>query len=181
MEKGQAERLMPLLAEVLAEAGVALGDVDAIGVGIGPGNFTGIRLSVAAARGLALALRVPAIGVSGFDALREGLARPALACIDARRDMVFADAPGFGVPRMIRVADVPADLLGSGLDTVGHLAQTLCALTGGAAQEPRFACAVAIGRKAAVLCAVPQPRPAPLYLRPPDAAPGRATPALILP
>ena len=54
MEKGQAERLMPMLAEMLAEAGVGFGDLARIGVGTGPGNFTGVRISVAAARGLAL-------------------------------------------------------------------------------------------------------------------------------
>ena len=53
MAKGQAERLLPLLEGVLAEAGVSWHALDAIAVGTGPGNFTGIRLSVAAARGLA--------------------------------------------------------------------------------------------------------------------------------
>ena len=57
MAKGQAERLMPLIAELLEEAGAATGDLAAIGVGIGPGNFTGIRISVSAARGLAAARR----------------------------------------------------------------------------------------------------------------------------
>ena len=57
MSRGQAEHLMPLLEEVLASAGVSWSDLDAIGVGIGPGNFTGIRISVSAARGLALGLK----------------------------------------------------------------------------------------------------------------------------
>jgi tRNA threonylcarbamoyl adenosine modification protein YeaZ len=67
MGRGQAERLMPLLEEMLAEAGVGWSDLDRIGVGVGPGNFTGIRISVSAARGLALGLDIPAVGVSGFD------------------------------------------------------------------------------------------------------------------
>ena len=58
MEKGQAERLMPMLAEMLAEAGLGFGDLARIGVGTGPGNFTGVRISVAAERGLALGLGV---------------------------------------------------------------------------------------------------------------------------
>ena len=68
MTKGQAERLFPLLEELLAEAGLAWSDLDAIGVGVGPGNFTGVRISVAAARGLALSLGIPAIGVSATEA-----------------------------------------------------------------------------------------------------------------
>ena len=70
MGRGQAERLMPLLEEMLADAGAAWRDLARIGVGVGPGNFTGIRISVSAARGLALALGVPAIGVTTFDATR---------------------------------------------------------------------------------------------------------------
>ena len=56
MGRGQAERLFPLLEELLAEGGVTWRDLTALGVGTGPGNFTGIRISVAAARGLALSL-----------------------------------------------------------------------------------------------------------------------------
>jgi tRNA threonylcarbamoyladenosine biosynthesis protein TsaB len=72
MAKGQAERLMPMLEEVLDEAGVAWAGLDAVAVCVGPGNFTGLRLSVAAARGLALSLGKPAVGVTRFEALAEG-------------------------------------------------------------------------------------------------------------
>ncbi len=65
MRKGQVERLMPLMQEMLENAGVSWGDLTRIGVGIGPGNFTGIRIAVSAARGLALAPDTPAGGVSG--------------------------------------------------------------------------------------------------------------------
>jgi tRNA threonylcarbamoyladenosine biosynthesis protein TsaB len=76
MARGQSERLVPMLEDLLAEGGVAWRDLDAIGVGIGPGNFTGIRIAVATARGLALGLRVPAVGVTGFDAPALLPARP---------------------------------------------------------------------------------------------------------
>jgi len=85
MARGQAERLVPLLDELLSAAGCALQDVSRIGVGTGPGNFTGIRISVAAARGLALSLGCPAIGVSTLDALAHGLPRPCLTVVLARR------------------------------------------------------------------------------------------------
>lgn|GEM_PF-63947 len=88
MTKGQAERLFPLLEEVLAEAGLAWSDLDAIGVGIGPGNFTGIRISVAAARGLALSLGIPAAGVSATEAAACDVPRPCRAVVPLRGDEV---------------------------------------------------------------------------------------------
>ena len=67
MEKGQAERLMPMLEDVLAEGGLAWSDLKALAVGTGPGNFTGIRIAVSAARGLALGLGIPAVtGLAAF-------------------------------------------------------------------------------------------------------------------
>lgn len=70
--KGQAERLIPMLEELLTGAGKNWSDLDLIAVGIGPGNFTGVRISVSAARGLALSLGIPAVGVSVFEALAFG-------------------------------------------------------------------------------------------------------------
>src|SRR6056297_3308692 len=67
MTRGQAERLLPLLEEILVRDGSTWADIAALGVGVGPGNFTGIRIAVAAARGLALGLGIPAIPVTAFD------------------------------------------------------------------------------------------------------------------
>ena len=72
MKRGQAEQLMPLCQEVLEEANLIWQDISLIGVGIGPGNFTGIRIAVSAARGVALGLGIPAIGVTGFEQLHQG-------------------------------------------------------------------------------------------------------------
>src|SRR5690606_3902535 len=79
----------------LEQAGSAYGDLDAIAVSTGPGSFTGVRVGVAAARGLALALKIPAAGVTTLEALahqaqamRPG--RPAIAAIDAGRGEVYA-------------------------------------------------------------------------------------------
>ena len=98
MATGHAERLMPMIEEVLAEAGGALTDIDVIAVTEGPGTFTGLRVGVAAARGLALAAQRPirattslhVMGQQAIAELQDGLAGRALAvCMDARAGQVF--------------------------------------------------------------------------------------------
>ena len=88
--KGHAEQLMDVIAEALEGAGLTYGDVSRIGVTVGPGSFTGVRVGVSTARGLALALGIPAIGVTTLEALAAGerAVRPdkdVLAVIDAGR------------------------------------------------------------------------------------------------
>ncbi|SER50500.1 tRNA threonylcarbamoyladenosine biosynthesis protein TsaB [Faunimonas pinastri] len=95
--RGHAERLMPLISECMAEAGVGFSELTAIAVTVGPGSFTGVRIGVAAARGLALALDVPAIGIDVLDAIGESARRDrpgaaVVTALDARRDEVFARA-----------------------------------------------------------------------------------------
>jgi len=175
MARGQAERLMPLVRQVMDRGGTALPDLSAIGVGTGPGNFTGIRISVAAARGLALALGIPAVGVSGLDALALGHAGPVLACLDARRDHVYLQRFGAGVsrgPELVPLVEAP-DWACDGLSCVGHDADTLAARLGATAAPAHHTLAVAIARTAATRWQAGGPRPAPLYLRSPDAAPAR--------
>jgi len=69
MERGHAERLAPLVDELMRGAGVAFADVDRIVVTVGPGSFTGVRVGLSFARGLALALGKPCVGVSTLEAL----------------------------------------------------------------------------------------------------------------
>ena len=83
-----AVRVLEDVDALLAAAGARPADVDAIAVGTGPGSFTGVRIGIATARGLALALGVPVAGVSTLDALAAGAPR-ALPVIDARRREVF--------------------------------------------------------------------------------------------
>lgn len=181
MATGQAERLMPLLAEVLAEAGLGWRDIARIGVGTGPGNFTGTRIAVAAARGLALGLGVPAVGVDLFAARSLGLPRPLAVVEDARRGEIHLQVFGPEGPQP------PGLMEPSGLATVigalpltGSAAQAAAALTGSVVLPPAMPLAVAIARIAA---SAPEgvPRPAPVYLRAADAAPPRAAPPAILP
>ncbi|BDW84294.1 tRNA N6-adenosine(37)-N6-threonylcarbamoyltransferase complex dimerization subunit TsaB [Roseicyclus marinus] len=184
MGKGQAERLMPLVAEVVAEGGVALSDLDAIGVGIGPGNFTGIRISVSAARGLALALGRPAVGVSLLEALAWGAREPVLAAIDARRDHVylqrFGEDCGRG-PELVSLGEC-SGLAAPGLTVTGDRADEIAARLGANLRQAPDNPAPAIARITATrFDAADLPRPAPLYLRPADAAPARDGGPVILP
>src|SRR5439155_10793463 len=89
--------------ELLRAAGTAPAELDLLVVGIGPGSFTGIRIGLAAARGLALALDVPVAGVSTLAALAAG-APGAVPVIDARRREVFSLVGG--EPRCLAPADL---------------------------------------------------------------------------
>lgn len=90
--RGHAERLMEFVDGALDAAGLDLPAIDRIAVTIGPGSFTGIRVGVAAARGLALALGIPAVGISTLSALAAGRNGPLLVAIDAKRDEVYWQA-----------------------------------------------------------------------------------------
>jgi len=155
MGRGQAERLMPLLQEVLDQAGFAWSGLDRIGVGIGPGNFTGIRISVAAARGLALSLGIPTIGISTLDAIR-AQARVGAPCVPAPRDMAYTQT-GKGAPELVAIATVTDPVFPP---EPALLAELMARLAARAAQDG--------------------PPPAPLYVRPADAAPARDLPPAIL-
>ena len=85
---GRAVEVLADADQLLRAAGVVPRDVDLLAVGVGPGSFTGVRIGLAAARGLALALDLPVAGVSTLDALAAG-APGAVPVIDARRREVF--------------------------------------------------------------------------------------------
>ena len=92
--------------ELLRSAGIGPADVGLLAVGVGPGSFTGVRIGLAAARGLGLALDLPVAGVSTLEALAAGAPAP-VPVIDARRREVFALLDG--EPRCLAPADLPIE------------------------------------------------------------------------
>ncbi|MEX2642252.1 MAG: tRNA (adenosine(37)-N6)-threonylcarbamoyltransferase complex dimerization subunit type 1 TsaB [Acetobacterales bacterium] len=96
--QGHAEVLMPGIAEAMAAAGAGFADLDLLAVTVGPGSFTGLRVGLAAVRGLALALGVPVVGVSTFEAVAAGAsdvaARSRCILVDSRRGDVFLQCFG---------------------------------------------------------------------------------------
>ncbi|MCC1492847.1 tRNA (adenosine(37)-N6)-threonylcarbamoyltransferase complex dimerization subunit type 1 TsaB [Cognatishimia sp. F0-27] len=154
MTRGQAERLFPMLDALLHEAGADWSDLTRIGVGIGPGNFTGIRISVSAARGLALGLGIPAIGVSSFEAIHHTNPQ-AIAAVPAPRDQAYLCAPG-DTPRLVPLADA----------TAAHLPPAPAQLAASIARVAQHKST--------------DQRPAPLYIRQADAAPSRTLPPVLL-
>lgn len=181
--KGQAERLMPMIEEVMAEAQLTFKDLDAIGVGIGPGNFTGIRISVAAARGLALGLGIPSVGVSLLEALAFGQNGPVLTSISAGREGSYVQRFGEGIergPAVVTLDDLK-DWAHPDLTCIGNNETEIAALLDATPSPAPYYPASAIARITAIRWQNNPPRPAPLYLRQPDAAPARDQKPLILP
>lgn len=182
MSKGQAERLIPLLEELLAEAGLGWQALTLIAVGTGPGNFTGVRISVAAARGLALALGIPAIGITALEALAFGSEGPLLVAQDARRGSAYMQAFGpEGEAELVSAGALPEGFTPApGTRVLGDLAADYASSHGLIATEPACPLVEAIARLALARKSATHPRPAPFYLRGADAAPPSDPPPVIL-
>ena len=164
MARGHAEALFPMIDDVLAEAGASMADVTRVAVCTGPGSFTGIRAGVAAARGLALGLGVPAVGVSRLAALSVGAGRAGTVALALRGETVAVqgfDGKGHETG--------PARLA----DTMPQAPEVIPAVAEGGLADP-----VIVARLGALSDATE--RPAPLYLRPADAAPSSEAPPALL-
>jgi len=189
MARGHAEALMPLLARVMKQSGMAFGDIDRVVVTTGPGSFTGLRVGIAAARGLALAVGIPAVGVSTLSAyaapyLGADDKSPVVAAIDARHDHVYLQvfAPGgrtLVAPRLAALSEAVRAASDTAACIVGSAAQAVAAALGEAAPSPLTVDARAapdIAWVAQIGAVVPETSspPKPQYLRAPDAQPQNA-------
>jgi tRNA threonylcarbamoyladenosine biosynthesis protein TsaB len=187
MARGQAERLVPMIESVLATAGVDHGELDALAVTTGPGAFTGVRIGLATARGYALALGIPAIGIGSLRAIAAGTepaeraGRRVLVLIDAKRADVYAQAfhPDLTpageamavTPEALDAALPPGPLLLAGDGDAG--AEAALRAAGRElyrSSAPALADPGTIAHLAArePLPAADAPPPRPVYLRPPD-------------
>ena len=184
MARGQAEALVPMIGEVLAEAGVDARALDLVAVTVGPGGFTGLRIGIAAARGLALAAGVPAIGVTNFVAVARGVSmelragRSLVVALDSKREEIYlqtfasdgtALSPGALVPPTALARHLPDGPLA----VAGDAGERLAAALGDAriARDP--GCGLPDPTDVARLGAEAWGRgerapPRPLYLRAPD-------------
>lgn len=189
MARGHAEALMPMVSRAMAASGLNFSDLDRIAVTVGPGTFTGIRVGLSAARGLALASGKPLIGIGTLEAHGAGLAASAHApdgsfaiVLDARRGEVYAQAfDAAGGPITEPCALAPEDaarrldgmvssLHGSGAALIGQAAESIGLAAQPAHDLPPGPDPSAIARLAATRPEANEPV-SPLYLRPPDAKP----------
>ena len=186
-ERGHAEVLMPMVEAVRQDAGLAYPDLDLVAVTVGPGSFTGIRVGVAAARGIALASGLRAIGVTTLAAMAAGAASRdgglIVSIIDARRDEAYFQTfnveggvtrPGPQPPALESIADIAERLRGLSGTLVGNGAAKLLDELSDRDRWQPLDISVPGGRSIA-RCALtllnqsgPTPLPTPLYIRKPD-------------
>jgi tRNA threonylcarbamoyladenosine biosynthesis protein TsaB len=187
MSRGHAEVLMPLVERVMYDAGIRFDDLDRIITTVGPGSFTGLRVGISAARGIALASGKPAVGVSTLDGLAaphtsETETVPVVAAIDASHGNLYLKMVGAGgrvlvAPRIasleeaIRAVAIGlVRIIGSG---AGLLAsrwpspEVPIPLLVDARPAPDIVWIARLGAKADPAKGSPRP----LYLRAPDARP----------
>jgi tRNA threonylcarbamoyl adenosine modification protein YeaZ len=186
MVRGHAEALMPLIARVMDESALEFRELDRIAVTTGPGSFTGLRVGLAAARGIALAAAKPAIGLSTL----AGLAAPhiaqddstsVVAAIDARHAHVYLQVFGAGgrtivPPRIAPLREAVRMALTEPARLVGSAAELIAASWPRSEPPPllvdaRGAPDIAWVARLGALATDGRGPPRPLYLRAPDAHP----------
>lgn len=189
MERGHAEHLAPMAAAVLAEAGVSVIDLDRVGVVVGPGGFTGVRVALAFARGLVIGANVTAVAVTSLAALAGNVSAPTDALIapviDARREQVYAGLyESAGDVLIAPFVAAPKEAMRQLLDKAGASSVALVGSGSSLLSPPsRWSHSgaddqidAAVVARLASLAPNPSGPPRPLYLRAPDAKPPKQRP-----
>jgi tRNA threonylcarbamoyladenosine biosynthesis protein TsaB len=192
MMHGQAEALLPMVDDAMREAGIAVAALDVIAVTTGPGSFTGIRVGLAAARGIALAGNLPLIGVSSFEAAAATVAQPVgaghalLIALESRRaDLYIQLFEAHGQPLSDPAAILPEMLAAALGIAVGSRQLVIAGDAAARATEALAGCPAMTVVEAALPSAFGVVKAAlrrwregerggpvnPIYLRPPDATP----------
>jgi tRNA threonylcarbamoyl adenosine modification protein YeaZ len=186
MTRGHAEALMPLIARVMDLANIEFSELDRIAVTTGPGSFTGLRVGIAASRGIALAAGKPAIGLStlaSFAAplITEDDSTNVVAAIDARHDQVYLQVFGAGgrtlvAPRIATLHDAARAAMTGPARIVGSAAAQVVAAWPKGVEPPlqvehRGAPDIGWIARLGAAAADGSGPPKPLYLRAPDARP----------
>src|SRR5579872_6394319 len=189
MQRGHAEALMPMIARVMRSADLAFSALDRIAVTTGPGSFTGLRVGIAAARGIALAAGKPAVGLSTLAAyaapfIADDDTLPVVSAIDARHDHVYLQVFGPGgrtivAPRIAPLREALRVATNGAPRLVGNAATMLAAIWPGgepapSAVEPRRAPDIDWVARLGAAAADTDMAPKPFYLRAPDAQPQNA-------
>jgi len=187
MARGHSERLLPMVQSVLAASGLAIEELDAVAVTRGPGGFTGVRIGLAAARGLALARGLPALGVTCFQACAAAVTAEAAAgrriavALESKRAELYLqlfDAPltAGSAPALIGPEEAGRRLSAAPTLVVGDAAERLVAALGDTVPGIEVAaCAGPVDARvlAGLAARLARDDPGaltlePLYLRPPD-------------
>jgi tRNA threonylcarbamoyladenosine biosynthesis protein TsaB len=191
MKRGHAEALMPLISRVIEQSGITFASLDRIAVTTGPGSFTGLRVGLSAARGIALAAGKPVVGLTTLTAyaapiVSQNAERPVISAIDARHDHVYfqlvaGDGSQLVRPRVAAIDEAIAASQFGAPHLVGNAANILAERWPKDGEQP-----VAVDTQAAPdigwvawlgAAADPATNPArPFYLKAPDAKPAAAPP-----
>lgn len=184
MERGQAEALAPMVRDAMAEAGVQFADLSRIAVTTGPGTFTGVRIGLAMARGLGVALRIPVIGITSLAAIAANETAetlPIVVAVDARAEEIYFASYGpsgqeLTAPVVVRLERARQLLPGHPVRLLGTAADMLLDGLDGPHQRSEagdLPVAANFAKLAVNIPASSQP-PEPLYLRAPDVKPQAA-------
>jgi tRNA threonylcarbamoyladenosine biosynthesis protein TsaB len=176
---GHARELMPGVDRVMSEAGVSFGDLDALAVGIGPGGFTGLRIGIATAHGIAQSAGIPLHPVLSLDALAAGIkgsdpsgAGSPFPLIDAKRNEVYGPGPFVGsIDYAIERAPEGALAAGDGSIRFSEALESAGIRVAPGDSRMHVVRSLYICRLAATVPSAPPESVVPCYLRAPDAKP----------